>query len=83
MKRILFLIIVVIGGASLPTQAQFRSNRGQTQAQEQTTLNYNSPQEYIIAGIEVTGLNVLDKNAMISLTGLKIGDKVKIPGDGN
>lgn len=82
MKRILFLIIVVIGGASLPTQAQFRSNRGQTQAQEQTTLNYNSPQEYIIAGIEVTGLNVLDKNAMISLTGLKIGDKVKIPGDG-
>jgi outer membrane protein insertion porin family len=24
---------------------------------------------------------VLDKNAMISLTGLKVGDKVKIPGD--
>ncbi len=46
------------------------------------TLNYTNPAEYTIAGIEVTGLNVLDKNAMVSLTGLKVGDKIKIPGDG-
>ncbi len=60
--------------------AQFR-NKGQSQTTSEATLNYASPQEYIIAGIEVTGLNVLDKSAMISLTGLKIGDKIKIPGD--
>lgn len=35
----------------------------------------------MIAGIEVTGLSILDKNAMVSLTGLRIGDKIKIPGD--
>jgi len=27
------------------------------------------------------GLQVLDKNAIISLTGLRIGDKIKVPGD--
>ena len=61
--------------------AQFRSSKGQTQSSTDAVLNYASPQEYIIAGLEVTGLNVLDKSAMISLTGLKIGDKIKIPGD--
>jgi outer membrane protein insertion porin family len=64
------------------TFAQFRSRSQQTQSGSEATLNYASPQEYTIAGIEVTGLNILDKSAMISLTGLKIGDKIKIPGDG-
>ncbi len=83
MKRILFFTGLLIFWVSLEAVAQFRSNRGQTQTSaNETTLNYAAPQEYTIAGIEVTGLNVLDKNAMISLTGLKIGDKIKIPGDG-
>jgi len=47
--------------------------------QSPSTLNYLSPTEYTIAGIDVKGLNVLDKNALISLTGLKIGDRIKIP----
>lgn len=70
----------MVGGHSV--WAQFRSNRQTQTSPSETTLNYNAPQEYIIAGIEVAGLNVLDKNAMVSLTGLKVGDKVKIPGDG-
>jgi outer membrane protein insertion porin family len=83
MKRILFFTGLLIFWVSQEAGAQFRSNRGQTQtAANEPTLSYAAPQEYIIAGIEVTGLNVLDKNAMISLTGLKIGDKIKIPGDG-
>jgi outer membrane protein insertion porin family len=61
--------------------AQFRRNRDRTGPQQESGLNYNNPKEYTIGGIEVTGLNVLDKNAMVSLTGLKVGDKVKIPGD--
>jgi outer membrane protein insertion porin family len=78
MKKFLLLLFLVIG--TMDAQAQFRS-RTQTSASPENTLNYAAPQEYIIAGIEVTGLNILDKNAMISLTGLKIGDKIKIPGD--
>lgn len=60
---------------------QFR-RRNTTDAESATDgLNYSRPQEYVVAGIKVTGLNVLDENALISLTGLKIGDKVSIPGD--
>ncbi len=81
MKRILltaFCISLLFSAA----QAQFRSKnkRGTVQLPQQPSgLNYASPVEYTIAGIEVVGLNILDKNAMISLTGLKIGDKIKIP----
>jgi len=79
MKKVLFLVILISIAAD--GWAQFRRNRNQPAADPQA-LNYNNPAEYTIGGIEVTGLNVLDKNAMVSLTGLKVGDKIKIPGDG-
>ncbi len=72
------LVLVVSHFCTHNLYAQFRSGRNQTASE--ATLNYASPQEYTIAAIEVTGLNVLDKSAMVSLTGLKIGDKIKIPG---
>lgn len=81
MKRI-FIVLLCVSLLSIEAQAQFRKRTThQTTDQSQPQgLNLNSPVEYTIAGIEVTGLNVLDKNAMISLTGLKVGDKIKIPG---
>src|SRR5262245_46262785 len=83
MKRFLLpLIIGVLIFAANDSYAQFRRNRDRnTNAQNQDNLNYANPSEFTIGGIEVTGLNVLDKNAMLSLTGLKVGDKIKIPGD--
>ena len=78
MKRVLFLVILVT--ITLNSWAQFRRNRAATPSEN--TLSYTNPAEYTIAGIEVTGLSILDKNAMVSLTGLKVGDKIKIPGDG-
>lgn len=77
MKRILFFLILCVAATSV--NGQFRK-RGNIQ-DDDTGLNYSNPQEYVIAGIEVTGLNVLDKNALLSLTGLKVGDKISIPGD--
>lgn len=64
------------------TWSQFRRSRErETQPVQEGNLNYANPAEYTIAGIEVTGIEILDKNAMISISGLKIGDKIKIPGD--
>ncbi len=81
MKRFLFLVILTI--VAVDGWAQFRKGRtDRPTSLSESNLNYTNPVEYTIAGIEVTGLNVLDKNAMISLTGLKVGDKIKIPGDG-
>ncbi|KAA9331541.1 outer membrane protein assembly factor BamA [Hymenobacter busanensis] len=39
------------------------------------------PPRYEIGGINVTGTRYLDPNTMIGLTGLKVGDKISIPGD--
>ena len=80
MQRIyLLLVILMLSAAS--ADAQFRRNRTQGGGTD-VNLNYSNPAEYIIGGIEVKGLNILDKNSIISLTGLRVGDKIKIPGDG-
>jgi outer membrane protein insertion porin family len=80
MKRVIIICLflcVTISGWS-----QFRRNRDRAQTEDSgNSLNYANPREYVIAGIEVTGINILDKNAMISISGLKVGDKIKVPGD--
>src|SRR5574339_606754 len=76
-----FVLILVLLFVGIEASAQFRRGRATTNTNVDNNLNYASPAEYYIAGIEVTGLNILDKNAMISLTGLRVGDKIKIPGD--
>jgi len=82
MKRFFIILFSIFLLLPLLTFGQFRKNREKaTPAAPTENLNYANPVEYYIGGIDVTGLNVLDKNAMISLTGLKVGDKIKIPGD--
>ena len=81
MKRI-FTVFLLSFLAVTAVFGQFRKSRDKAPPiVTDSNLNYANPVEYYIGGIEVTGLNVLDKNAMISLTGLKIGDKIKVPGD--
>lgn len=79
MRNIVLILLLLFVGVD--AVAQFKKNRARSAATAENDLNYANPAEYFIAGIEVTGLSILDKNAMISLTGLKIGDKIKIPGD--
>lgn len=50
-------------------------------SEQDLSINYSSPKEYEIAGIEVVGSQFLDANALTSLSGLKVGDKIRIPGD--
>lgn len=82
MRRILPLVLLFVMLALQTAMGQFRKARTQEASPlSENSLNYANPIEYTIGGIEVTGLDVLDKNAMISLTGLKIGDKIKLPGE--
>jgi outer membrane protein insertion porin family len=55
------------------------SGSGATEDNDKIALSYANPREFEIADIEVTGLETIDKNALISLSGLKVGDKVRIP----
>ena len=80
MKRIFMIAMLLC--VAFDTWSQFRRARERdNQPVQEGNLNYANPKEYTIAGIEVTGIEILDKNAMISISGLKIGDKIKIPGD--
>ena len=44
-------------------------------------INYSKPKQYEIGGITVSGIKYLDESALISLSGLAVGDKIQIPGD--
>ncbi|MDX1667702.1 MAG: POTRA domain-containing protein, partial [Saprospiraceae bacterium] len=43
-------------------------------------LEYSDPADYEIGGITVTGADFSDDNAIISISGLSVGEKVRIPG---
>ncbi len=60
---------------------QFRTNRRNTDTSTSSDIDYSRPQEYEIGDIKIIGIKVLDENALISLTGLKKGDRIKVPGD--
>lgn len=46
-----------------------------------TSINYASPKEYEIGGITGSGSDRIDQNVLMLLSGLKIGDKIQVPGD--
>ncbi len=52
-----------------------------TVGDDQVTLDYNNPKEYEIAAITVSGIKYLDQNALKILSGLSVGEKVKVPGE--
>lgn len=66
---------------SIAVQGQIIYGQKRKSADEGVSVNYSSPKEYTIADIAVEGVQFLDNNALISLSGLKVGDKIKIPGD--
>ncbi|WP_128547619.1 outer membrane protein assembly factor BamA [Larkinella soli] len=75
---------------ALPGQAQIRpgfgggritSGQASPAPNAPIEINYNDPKEYEIAGLSVTGNKYLDPNSLLSLTGLKVGDKIRIPGE--
>jgi outer membrane protein insertion porin family len=81
MKKYTLLLSLLF--ASFLTQAQLRGALGQraTPVAGATELNYADPKEYEIAEIITTGSKFYDGNSMISLSGLRVGDKIKVPGD--
>ncbi len=50
-------------------------------SQQGLELDYTKPQTYEIGGIEIEGIKYLDERALVMISGLKIGDKIAIPGE--
>ena len=49
--------------------------------EKQKIVDYMNVEDYIIGGVTVTGVRFLDTNALIGISGLRVGQKVAIPGD--
>ena len=82
-KRLqVFIWVLLIGYHSIAQIGVNRRFNTQTPATSSgLSVNYSSPKEYEIADIQVTGIKFMDNTALISLSGLRVGDKIKIPGE--
>jgi outer membrane protein insertion porin family len=58
---------------------------GRSVAQQDTVpmkvIDYSSPKKYEVGGITVSGVEYLDQNVLIMLSGLKIGARIDVPGE--
>ena len=79
MKKYCLILFFTVSLNSLFAQVRF-GNIFQPK-EDKLELNYSNPKTYEIAEIKVQGSKFLDENALISLTGLKVGDQISIPGD--
>ncbi|MBC7409826.1 MAG: outer membrane protein assembly factor BamA [Arcicella sp.] len=81
MKKYTLLLSFLL--LSFLSQAQLRGALGQraVTGSSSVELNYAAPKEYEIAEITTTGSKYYDGNSMVSLSGLRVGDKIKVPGD--
>lgn len=71
-QRLIALFLLFI---SFTAQAQIRLGDDLSQ------IDYSSPKEYIIGGVTVSGVQYLDHNVLIMLSGLQVADRIEIPGD--
>ncbi len=44
-------------------------------------FDFSNPKEYELGGITVSGVSFLDESVLITLTGLNVGERYKIPGE--
>ncbi|GAC1594373.1 MAG: outer membrane protein assembly factor BamA [Hymenobacter sp.] len=51
------------------------------QAQQGAPAGPDEPKKYELGGITVSGARYLDPNTLISLTGLRVGDAISVPGE--
>ncbi|KOH46551.1 outer membrane protein assembly factor BamA [Sunxiuqinia dokdonensis] len=72
MQKLKFFFILFLFSLSVHAQVNDNTN---------FTIRYSSPQNYTIAGINVSGIRYLDSNVLIQISGLAVGDEITVPGD--
>ena len=77
MKKILLLLVISICGlAQVQGQVRYGVNTA-----EGVQIDYTNPKQYEIAEIKYTGLTNMEERALTGLIGIKVGDKIRIPGN--
>lgn len=75
MRKLVLALSFTLLASCLVAQVRYGVNAGQG-----VQIDYTNPKVFEIAEIKFTGTNVLSERALISFTGIKVGDRVPIPG---
>mgnify|MGYP002516858621 FL=1 len=73
MKDIRKILSIVVFGVLIYLNAFSQSNK--------IDIDYYTPKEYEVGGIEILGADHLDHNSVILLSGISVGEKIFIPSD--
>ena len=73
MRHIINLIILIVLAFGFQMTNIFAQDKP-------STIDFNEQKSYEIGGITVIGAEHSDEKAIISISGLKVGDKIKVPG---
>ena len=49
--------------------------------EKQEIFNFMTSEDYIVGGVSVSGIRFLDTNALIGISGLRIGQEITVPGE--
>ncbi|KYG78533.1 MULTISPECIES: POTRA domain-containing protein [Roseivirga] len=74
-KVIVAICLLMLAFGSAMAQVRYGVNAG-----EGVQIDYSNPKVFEVADIKFTGLNVLDERALTSFAGIKVGDRIAIPG---
>ena len=74
-KLLVYLLLAFGLFSSVSSQAQIQIGS------DLSAFDYSKPKDYEIGGIKVEGVKYLDQNVLIMLSGLSVGQNIKIPGD--
>ena len=72
-KLLLLLLFVMTFSTSVMAQIQVGN--------DMSDIDYSLPRDYEIAGITVTGVKHLDPQVLVMISGLQVGETIKVPGD--
>ncbi|MBI4931930.1 MAG: outer membrane protein assembly factor BamA [Bacteroidetes bacterium] len=77
MKKVLFFFLLLNTHYSILNTCHAQ----QLISSDTISVDYSKPVEYEIAGVTISGAGSLDNSVLLSMAGLYVGDKIKIPGD--
>ena len=81
-KILFFVVVAITAKTNVTAQVANDSVPTSVNVPLENIFDAKTPKEYIISDIKVTGTS-FDPNLIISISGLAVGDKVKIPGGDN
>ncbi|HQD13356.1 MAG TPA: hypothetical protein PLW43_10455, partial [Chitinophagales bacterium] len=59
----------------------FVARPAMAQTADSVLMNYKEPKKFKVAAMDIVGTQFLDKSIIRSLTGIKVGESITVPGD--